>query len=332
MRRSERRACIFNQEEAFMRFGVALLCIVALITATVRAEDAAITKRFHALLDAEWEYTLREEPTFASHLGDKRYNDRWPDVSLAAVARRHEHKKDLLGQLDKIDSSQLSALDRLNYQLFRKELTQNIELMPFRPQLMAINQRGGIQTENETADELVFSTVKDYEDWIARLRDFPVYTDQTIELLRAGVKARLVQPKIVMRRLPDQIRKQIVEEPSKSPFYKPFEEFTAEIGTANKERLRSEAASAIRDHVVPAYRKLAKFFDDEYYPACFDEVGAWQLPRGDEYYAIRARHFTTTSMTPEEIHAIGLKEVTRIRGEMETIVKQVEFKGSSFST
>src|SRR5262245_10334039 len=264
----------------------------------LRAEDPAVTKRFQELLASEWEYGLRESPTFASHLGDKRYNDRWPDVSLAAIARRQQHRKDLLATLDKIDSSQLADDDQLNYQLFRKEAAGVVEMIPFRSYLIAITQRGGIQTENETADSLIFRSVKDYEDWIARLSSFPAYMDQTIELLRTGAKEKIVQPKIVMRRLPDQIKKQIVEEPAKSPYFKPFEKFVGEINAADQERLKKDATAAIRDHVVPAYRKFAKFFDDEYYLACFDQVGAWQLPRGDEYYTIRAKHFTTTSMTP----------------------------------
>jgi len=297
-------------------------------TAVLRAEDAALTKRFGDLLAEEWEYRLRESPTFASHLGDKRYNDRWADVSPGAIARRHEHQKETLARLARIDREQLSAADRLNYQLFKKELEEDLEQYPFGWHLVALDQRGGIQTEHELADSLQFRTVKDYEDWIARLRGLPTYVDQTMELMREGVKRRIVQPKAVMRRLPEQIRKQIVEDPTQSLFYKPLAKFPAEIGAVEQARLKKEAAAAIGESVVPAYRRFAKFFDEEYVPACFDEVGAWQLPRGDEFYSVRARHFTTTGLTPEEIHAIGLKEVARIRREMEAIVKQVGFQGS----
>src|SRR5262245_41867365 len=147
-----------------------LVCFGFVVWGSIlRAEDAAVTKRFRDLLASEWEVTLRESPTFASHLGDKRYNDRWPDVSLTAVGRRHEHRKDVLARLDAIDPAQLSAADRLNYQLYRKEVAESIEAQPFRWHLVPLDQRGGIQTENETADSLQFRTVKDYEDWIARL-------------------------------------------------------------------------------------------------------------------------------------------------------------------
>jgi uncharacterized protein (DUF885 family) len=287
------------------------------------AQDATVTQRFHKLLADEW-----EAPTFASHLGDKRYNDRWPDVSLAAIARRHEHQQDVLKQLGAIDAQQLSAADRLNYQLFRKEIDNDVEQYPFRWFLVPLDQRNGIQTENELADSLSFTSVKDYEDWISRLKGFPKYLDQTVELMRAGIKERIVQPKVVMQRLPQQITKQIVDDPAESLYYKPFRSFHKDISLDEQSRLKNAAAEAIRNHVVPAYRRFAKFFDDEYLPACFDEVGAWQLPRGQEFYALRARQFTTTSLTPDEIHAIGQKEVARIRQEMEAIVKEVGFKGT----
>src|SRR5207244_7222779 len=113
-------------------------------------------------------------------------------------------------------------------------------------------------------------------------------------LMRAGIKEHLVQPKLVMRRVPEQLKKQIVDDPAESLYYKPFKTFAKEISTAEQQRLKKEAAEAIRAQLVPAYRKFAKFFDEEYLPACFDDVGAWQLPRGAEFYALRARHFTTT--------------------------------------
>jgi uncharacterized protein (DUF885 family) len=292
------------------------------------AQDTAATQRFQKLLADEWEYTLREAPTFASHLGDKRYNDRWPDVSLAAIARRHDHQQAVLKQIDAIDPQQLSAADRLNYQLFRKEIANDMEQYAFRWFLVPLDQRSGIQTENELADALSFTSVKDYEDWINRMQAFPKYLNQTIELMRTGIKERLVQPKVVMRRIPEQIKKQIVTDPADSLYYKPFKKFPKDIASSEQSRLKNTAAEAIREHVVPAYQRFAKFFDDEYLPACFEEVGAWQLPRGQEFYAMRARHFTTTSMTPEEIHAIGLAEVARIRKEMEAIVKEVGFQGT----
>ena len=294
----------------------------------LRADEVTAANTLSDLLAAEWEYALRESPTFASHLGDPRYNDRWPDVSLAAIERRHEHFVETLKKLDALDASSLAPADRLNYRLFRKQIENDLEEFPFRWYLVPLNQREGLQAENSVADSLPFKTTKDYDDWIARLKAFPEYADQTTELMRAGAKARIVQPKIVMRRLPEQILRQIVDDPAKSLYYKPLLKFPDSIAATDRERLQKEAQAAIRERVIPAYRTFAKFFDEEYFPACFEEVGAWQLPRGQEFYALRVRQFTTTKLTPDEIHEIGLREVARIRAEMEAIQKQVKFAGS----
>jgi uncharacterized protein (DUF885 family) len=308
-------------------FSHALLALL-LIPAIVPAADEAVTTRFRELVAREWEHTLREAPTFASHLGDKRYNDRWPDVSLSAIARRHEHQQAVLAELGTLDRSQLSPDDQLNYRLFRKEIAESVEQYPFQWHLVPLDQRSGIQTENEVADAIAFTRTKDYKDWLARLQSFPTYMRQTIDLMRAGIKASIVQPKVVMRRLPDQIKKHIVEDPLNSLYYKPFIMMHVDVPATEQERLRTAAAAAIRDQVVPAFKECLAFFEQEYLPACYDKVGAWQLPRGDEFYAMRARHFTTTSHTPDEIHAIGLAEVARIRSAMEAIVREVKFTGS----
>jgi len=307
--------------------------LILLLTMTAAAQDKpapekSAAQQLNDLYAAEWETTLREAPTFASHLGDLRYNDRWTDVSLEAMARRHAHQKEVLAKLGAIDAGQLAASDRLNYLLYKHQTVTDVEEFPFRWWLVPLNQREGIQDENSLADSLRFDKVQDYEDWIARLRAFPAYMDQTIGLMRRGIEEKIVQPKIVMRRVPDQIQRQIVEQPEESLYYKPLKKFPDAIAAADQERLKEAAAAAIKDGVIPAYRKFHAFFTEEYLPACFDQVGAWQLPRGEEFYALRCRVFTTTNLSPDEIHAIGLKEVARIRAEMEAIQKKVGFRGT----
>jgi uncharacterized protein (DUF885 family) len=290
---------------------------------TATPESAAL----HKLFAVEWEYTMEQSPTWASSLGDRRWNDRWPDVSLAAIELRHAHSQDVLKRLAKIDRAKLPPADQLNYDLFRKEYESDIEAHPFGWHLIVLNQRGGIQTENELGDSLRFETVKDYEDWIARLKGFPAYVDQTVALMREGIRRKVLLPKITMQRVPAQIEKQIVAKAGDSAFYKPFSKFPANFKETDKTRLSKEAQAAIAEGVVPSYRKFKAFFDQEYLPACFDVVGAWQLPRGEELYAFLARRFTTTEYSPEQIHQIGLAEVKRIRGEMETIKAKVGFQG-----
>lgn len=303
-----------------------IVCFATGFVGVLQAQTPS--ERLEKLFDDEWEYGLREEPTFASHLGDKRYNDRWPDVSLEAIARRHAHRAELLKKLAEFDEQQLLPAERLNFRLFRRQTEVELAEYPFQWYLVPLDHRNGIQNESSMADSLSFTTVKDYDDWIARLRAIPTLVDQTIALMRAGIDAKVVQPQIVMRRLPTQLRKQIVEDPATSLFYKPFRSVPASISETDRDRLQREAQAAIRERVVPAYRKFLAFFDREYFPACLPEIGASRLPNGQEFYAYLARKHTTTNLTPRQIHAIGLSEVKRIRAEMEKIREQVGFEGT----
>eukprot|EP00456_Euglypha_rotunda_P055428 TRINITY_DN450_c0_g3_i1.p1 TRINITY_DN450_c0_g3~~TRINITY_DN450_c0_g3_i1.p1 ORF type:complete len:588 (+),score=153.47 TRINITY_DN450_c0_g3_i1:1001-2764(+) len=302
------------------------LLFVALISLTALGQTPS--EQLTALFDDEWDYTLQQAPTFASHLGDKRYNDRWPDVSLSAMLRRHAHQLEVLQKLAEIDVAALSPTDKLNYRLFRRQVEVDTAEFAFNWHLVPMDHRNGIQDESSVGDSLSFTTVKDYEDWIARLRSFPTYMDQTIAIMRAGIAAKMVQPQIVMTRLPGQIRKQIVEDPTTSLYYKPFKSFPPEFSTADRERLQREAQAAIREQLVPSYRKLLGFFEREYFPACLPEIGASKLPKGQEFYAFLARKHTTTDLTPAQIHAIGLSEVKRIREAMEGIKQRVGFQGT----
>ena len=288
----------------------------------------AEAKKLHALFDAEWEYIMEVSPTWASHLGDRRYNDRWSDVSLGAIEREHAHDREVLAQLDALRRDALPPAEQLNYDLFRLRYEQSLEGFRFGQHLMPIDQRSGIQTEDELASALRFETVQDYEDWIARLRGFGSYMDQTIALMREGMRRGLVQPKVTMQRVPAQIAKQRVAKPEESPFYKPFETFAAGLADKERRRLAAAAQDALRDSVLPAFERFEKFFTLEYLPACLDGIGAWRLPEGEALYAFVARTFTTTKLTPQEIHEIGLREVARIRAEMEKVKERAGFQGS----
>jgi uncharacterized protein (DUF885 family) len=290
--------------------------------------DNAAARELHKLFDEEWEWTMRENPTFASNLGDRRYNDRWEDASLENVERQHEHRLETLRRLQTIPRARLSPADQLNYDLFQKDLASDIEGHKFKLYLLPVNQRGGIQTADELTELLRFQTVKDYEDWIARMRAFPLYMDQTLALMREGVRAGLLWPKAVEQRVAAQIDKQLVERAEDSPFFKPFRQFPADISEAERARLVRDAREAVAQSVVPAYKKLKEYFVKEYLPASFERVGIWQWPNGAEAYAFLARRYTTTEMTPEQIHQKGLAEVARIRAEMQKVMEQVGFRGT----
>lgn len=285
-------------------------------------------KALNDFFESEWNYEMEQNPARASSLGDRRWNDRWGDRSLEAIRKDEEHTAGALARLARIDRAQLSPADQLNYDLFKKDLETDNEGVKFRAYLLPINQRGGPQTSDELGDRLRFETVKDYEDWVARLRTFPVLIEQQITLMREGARTRVMWPKIVLNRVPAQIDKQLVSKPEESPFFKPLTKFPAAISSPDRDRLTKAASEAIRSGVIPSFQKLKKYFVDEYLPAAFDEVGVWQMPQGPEYYAHLTRRYTTTALTPQQIHEKGLSEVARIRGEMQAILEKVEFKGT----
>ena len=305
----------------------ALFLFLALVQSSPAASNANVSP-LHEWFDREWQYTLSQSPVWASQLGDRRWNDRWDDLSLEAIGKRQEHQREALIQLRGFDRSRLSASDQLNYDLYQKQLEVALEEIPYRWHLVPLTQSEGVQTMDDLAESLRFESVKDYEDWIARLRSFPVYLEQTEALMREGVRARVVHARVTMQRLPAQLDKQIVAMPEASPFYKPLRSFPASVPEPERERLRAQARAAIAAGVIPGFRRFKQFFTAEYLPACFEQVGAWQLPDGERYYAFLARKFTTTKLTPGEIHEIGLKEVARIRAEMLTVMSQTGFHGT----
>jgi len=304
------------------------LLFTAALTFSSAAAPNSSSRALHALFNAEWEHSMQRNPTWASSLGDRRWNDRWPDLSLASFDADLRHHHDVLARLRKINRNSLPPADQLNYDLFEKRHTQAIEAHPFRWRFAPVSMRDGIQSEDEFADSLRFDTLKDFEDWLARLRTLPLMVEQTTSLMREGMRVRMVQPKVIMQRVPAQIEKQLVSEAEKSPFYKPFTKIPATVSESDRARLRAAARDTITQQVVPAYRRFHEFFVKEYLPACFDQVGCWQMPDGEKMYAFEARKFTTTTLTPREIHELGLKEVARIRAEMLAIKDKTGFKGS----
>ena len=257
-----------TQPESSMRLIKLLLTAVITLTALqflppVNAQpkpSADAAKRLHAFFEEEWNYEMEQNPTQASSLGDRRWNDRWGDRSLEAMRKRDEHTVAALARLTKIDRAQLSPADQLNYDLFKKDLETDIEGAKFRLYLMPINQRGGPQTLDELGDRLRFETVKDYEDWVARLRAFPVLIDQQIALMREGARTRMMWPKIVLSRVPAQIDKQLVSKPEESPFYKPFTKFPAAIAAAERERLTKAASECDRFRSPPLLPEAENIF------------------------------------------------------------------------
>lgn len=280
-----------------------------------------------AFFERAWKADLANSPIMASYLGDRRYNDQWPDLTPKAIAERHASDRKFLAQAQRYSRDGLDEHDELNLALFEREYLERVENHRYRQFLLPLNQRGGIQTTDEMVDSLRFSKLKDYEDWATRLETFGTYMDQTIALMKMGVAERRVHPCIILQRVPEQIESQLVD-PKDSRFFEPFAAMPQSFDADTKAALSSRAEAAIKNTVLPAFERLKSFFVEGYLPACRDEVGAWALPDGKTYYAKRARDFTTTELTPDEIHDIGLSEVKRIRDEMMKIIEQVKFEGT----
>ena len=292
---------------------------------SVRADPG---EDFRILLDEHWEWQMLENPVWASRMGDRRWNDRWTDNSLDAIERRHGEQQKFLRRLRLIDSSQLTETDQLNYELFRRSLENSVDAHQFRNYLMPMSQRGGVQSLESTAETLRLGNAQDYADWLARMSQIDTVIEQTMERLEEGRKTGYMPPKILMERIPAQISSQLVEDPRQSPFFKAFATMPDAIPYADRERLQQAAQDVIDETVVPAYREFSNYFNDIYLPASRDSIGASSLPNGEAFYEYRTRFYTTTQMTPDEIHRVGLNEVKRIRDEMQLVIDELEFEGS----
>jgi len=309
-----------------VRYAVAT-ALLLFSAATAAAGNA--TTQLHQLIDEQWERVLRESPETASFFGDTRYNDRWADLALPALEASHQADRAVLQKLARIRRDALPAAEQLNYDLFKRQYEESVEGYRFRAFLAPVSpiNWSGFGYASQLAQAIAFRRVKDYEDWIARLRAYGAYVDQHIALMRQGMQERRVPPRVTMERIPAQVAAQIVARAEDSPLYAPLRSLPQDIPADTRARLEREARAAINDVVTPAWKRFQAFFDKEYLPACRDSIAATDWPDGQAFYAFRVRQMTTTDLAPEAIHEIGLSEVARIRKQMEEIRTQVGFKG-----
>jgi uncharacterized protein (DUF885 family) len=309
-------------------------CTLLFAAPAAQADDAATAARLNRFYAEQWERDLQEDPLGATQTGDPRFNDRWPDLSLAALERRAAEDRAALAELRSIDPAALSAADRMNYDIIRQQFEDLVAVQRFKPWLYAIDHQGAIngtpnpQAASEVADLAPFATARDYENWIGRLNGFGTYTDQVIALLAEGIREGRTAACAVTVRIGPQIAAQLVAAPAASPFYAPFTQFPAAIDAAQRTRLAAAGSEAIVRQVLPAIARLQTFFHDRYAPACRKVPGLAATPDGAAYYANRVAYFTTTDLSPAAIHALGLAEVARIRAEMDKVRAEVGFRGS----
>lgn len=312
-------------------FRVAALAAVlatGLFTSITHAQQADEGTRLHAFFAEEWERGLRENPESASFEGDKRFNDRWSDNSLEAIAASEAADREALARLKRFDRSRLSPADQLNYDTYLWLQEKSVQRQAFREYQQPMGHQGGVQTADGLVEGLAFNETRDYREWLARMRALPRAIDQTIALMREGVKVGNVPPRVLMQRVPAQIAAQIVDDPAASPFYRPFAKFAAGVPESERAALQAEARKVVAEQIVPAYRKLQTYFNDDYLPKTRTGIAVADLPNGKAYYDFLAGYYTTTGLSADAIHDIGVKEVARIRTEMEKIKAEVGFKGT----
>jgi uncharacterized protein (DUF885 family) len=315
-----------------MRFLICLLTIAILLPAAMFAANPpadleARRKALNDLLHEKWEYTMRTSPLYASILGDKRYNDKLDDFSQKAIDEDLAQTRVFLSQFEAIDTTGFPEQEALNKEIMVRDLKMGLEGARFKPWEMPVSQEDGIHIDApQLVSILSFTSMKDYEDYITRLKLLPILFDQTIEQMRKGMAAGLIPPKILLEKVvtqADGIAKTPVDQ---SPFARPFDKFPDSIAEADRKRLREAGLAAIKDSIVPAYVKFTAFVRDEYAPKGRPEPGAWSLPDGAAWYAFRVKESTTTNLTPEEIHELGLAQVKEIEARMLAVVNKLGYK------
>jgi prolyl oligopeptidase len=279
------------------------------------------------LIDSHWQWVVDSSPEYAVFMGDIVRASEWDDVSLEQQAENDAQLAVFEQTLKSIDSNNLSEASALNQRLLLAQIQRQRERYALGFNLVEITMRGGPQSLFTVTETLPFRTEADYERWLQRLAALPARLEQEQAILQAGVDRGIVQARVIMQRIPGQLAKITQVDTLENPFYKPFLDFPEGIDPAKAQMLSERGARAIEDHVGPSYRKFEQFFNEVYLPASRVEVGIGALQSGREMYESAARRFTTTSLSPEQIHQIGLDEVARIRGEMEELIQELGFDG-----
>ncbi len=283
-------------------------------------------QQLQSLFDEEWQYELRTSPEFATTLGDKRYNDRFSDQSPQAIQADIDQRGDFLKKFEAFEASGLSTQDALSLGLMIRELRQDIEGAQFKPWEMPVNQYSGPHTDLiELISVTPFDDVHDYENYISRLRLVPQMFEQVTANMRQGMRDRLMPPRYLLEKAATQAQEIANTKAEASPFLKPAEKFPATIPGVEQQRLHSAILEAVNRDVIPAYRKLADFLHDQYAPRGRTDPGVWALPDGDARYRFAVRQMTTTDLTPDQIHELGLKQLAEAEAEMLALAHKLGF-------
>lgn len=297
---------------------------VALLILAVLPPVADRTKALNDLLAEQWEYTLEASPEFATILGDKRYNDRLNDFSQAQLDKDLATARVFLGRFEAIDTTGFGEQDALNKTLMVRDLREKLELAKFKDWQMPVNQMSGAHIDlPQLVAQLPFDTVKDYEDYVARLKAISRVLAENVVQMKKGLAEGLVPPRFILERVAAQAKDIGGAGAEKSPFATPLTKLPKAFSDVDRKRLQKAVLEAIKDSVNPAYLKFAAFVKDEYAPRGRAEPGLWSLPDGDARYLASVKRNTTTAMLPEEIHQLGLAQVAELESQMRVVAKKL---------
>ncbi len=303
---------------------------VGLSAVLAHAQAPDLTSRlnkFHTAIDAEWQRELRTHPEMATYVGDSRYNDRLSDYSPQAIDRETSEEESEINLFESIDTTGFSPEDVLNKELMLRGLRESVEQAKWKDWEMPVNQMNGIHLDYAAmASQMPFENVKDYENYIARIHAIPHVFDQVTEDMRLGLRDHLMPPRYLLEKVGQEAQGIADSAPDKSPFASPLSKFPADISAADQQRLRDAILNAIKTEINPAYAKFAHFVKDDYAPHGRTEYGIWSLPDGDARYRDAVKDETTTNLTPEEIHEMGLKQVTEIDAQMLKLANSLGYK------
>jgi uncharacterized protein (DUF885 family) len=284
-------------------------------------------RALNQLFQDYWEDNLVHSPEFASTLGDKRFNDQISDYSVKAYNESLAREQAFILRLAAIDTAGLTDQEKVSADLLMRQFTEDQEAADFKEWEMPVSQIGGIQTTYaDLVAQLSFTTVKDYDDWIARLHQIPKAFDQTTANMAIGMEDHRMPPQYLMAKVLDQVKTMAAQKPEDSPLAQPLKSFPAAIKPLDQERIKQEMLDAIAHEVLPAYMRFARFLEVSYVPACRTDPGISALPDGAKYYQFLIRRHTTTNLTADQIHQIGLDEVKRDEAEMLVIAQKLGFQ------
>ncbi len=284
-------------------------------------------KKFKEFLDENWQDSMEKSPLFASLLGDKRYDDKVSSNSIEDFFSEKEYESYVLEVLSQIDPNNLSEEDQLNYRLLKSDYEISLEGREYPGYYMRLNQRGGVQDYYLYGNRLNFTDLQSYKNWFERVKGYTQNVRNSLEINKEGLELGYTQPKLVTRGVSAQIGAMLERDLEDHPYFKIFKNVGDVASPEDALALQNEVKEYIQNVLNPTYQELYDFLINEYLPESRDTIGISDVPNGKEWYEYLARYHTTTNLTPDEIHEIGLREVAKIRAEMEGIIKQVGWEG-----